>query len=83
MSNVYYSMNTVHINPGTEVNLYAAMNSVCESLHEIWGNKQTKITVFTFCWVVHEEALKQFMLNWDLLRRVIGKDVFMAHIVQT
>lgn len=39
--------------------------------------------VFTFGRVVHEEALKQLVLDGSLLCRVIGQDVFMAHIVQT
>lgn len=40
-------------------------------------------SMFTFGRVVHEEALKQLVLDGSLLSRVIGQDVFMAHIVQT
>lgn len=39
--------------------------------------------MFTFSRVVHEEALKQLVLDGCLLCRVIGQDVFMAHIIQT
>lgn len=39
--------------------------------------------MFTFGRVVQEEALEQLVLDGGLLCRVIGQDVFMAHIVQT
>lgn len=39
------------------------------------------IEVFTFGRVEHEEALKQLMLDGNLLCGVVGQDVFMAHIV--
>lgn len=39
--------------------------------------------IFTFCRVVHEEALKELVLDGSLLCRVIGQDVFVAHIIQT
>jgi hypothetical protein len=37
----------------------------------------------TFVRVEHEEALKQLVLDGDLLCGVVGQDVFMTHIVQT
>lgn len=37
----------------------------------------------TFGRVVHEEALKQLVLDGDLLCRVVGQDVLVAHVVQT
>lgn len=39
--------------------------------------------MFTFGRVVHEEALKQLVLDGSLLSGVVGQDVFMAHVVQT
>lgn len=39
--------------------------------------------VHTFGGVVHEEALKQLVLDGDLFCWVVGQDVFMAHVVQT
>lgn len=39
--------------------------------------------MFTFSGVVQEEALKELVLNGNLLRRVVGQDVFMAHVIQT
>lgn len=39
--------------------------------------------MFTFGRVVHEEALKELVLDGGLLCRVIGQDVFVAYVVQT
>lgn len=35
----------------------------------------------TFCLVVHEEPLKELVLDWHLISGAVGKDVFMAYIV--
>lgn len=39
--------------------------------------------VITFGRVVHEETLKELMLNGNLLCGVVGQDVFVTNIVQT
>lgn len=36
---------------------------------------------FTFCLVIHEEPLKELMLDGHLISGAVGKDVFMAYIV--
>lgn len=77
MKYVHYMFTVVE----TEDKLWAVEKVCVKNSDESWTGDSRGM--FTFSRVVHEEALKQLVLDGCLLCRVIGQDVFMAHIIQT
>lgn len=51
--------------------------------HIILYTGRLNMKLFTFRGIVHEESLKQLMLNGDLISGVIRKNIFMTNIIKT
>lgn len=47
------------------------------------GVLKLKLILHTFRGIIHEESLKQLVLDGDLISWVVGKNIFMANIIQT